>query len=66
MVVATPSGITLGPEGGAHQSINTPLIGMGQPNLLSFEPATTDELLEIMRFSFEWMQVRVSCSLFCR
>ena len=33
MLVATPSGITLAPEGGAHQSIYTPLIGMGQPGL---------------------------------
>ena len=31
MVVATPSGLTLAPEGGAHQSISTPLVGMGQP-----------------------------------
>ena len=31
LLVGTPSGLTLGPEGGAHQSINTPLIGMGQP-----------------------------------
>lgn len=44
MVVATPSGITLAPEGGAHQSINTPVIGMTQPGLLSFEPAYADEL----------------------
>src|SRR3546814_3993850 len=35
MVVATPSGITLAPEGGAHQSISTPLIGLGQPGLAS-------------------------------
>ena len=34
LLVATPSGISLGPEGGAHQSIITPLIGIGQPNLL--------------------------------
>ena len=33
MLVATPSGLTLAPEGGAHQSINTPLIGIGQPGL---------------------------------
>jgi pyruvate dehydrogenase E1 component len=33
LLVATPSGLTLGPEGGAHQSIATPLIGMGQPGL---------------------------------
>ena len=30
IVVATPSGVTLAPEGGAHQSIGTPLIGMAQ------------------------------------
>jgi pyruvate dehydrogenase E1 component len=39
LLVGTPSGITLAAEGGAHQSINTPLIGMGQPNLTYFEPA---------------------------
>ena len=42
LLVGTPSGLTLGPEGGAHQSINTPLIGMGQPNLAYFEPAFAD------------------------
>ena len=35
MLVATPSGLTLAPEGGAHQSIDTPLIGIGQPGLLA-------------------------------
>ena len=44
MVAATPSGITLAPEGGAHQSIATPLIGMAQDGLASFEPAFVDEL----------------------
>ena len=44
LVVSTPSGITLGPEGGAHQSLSTPLIGMGQPGLLSYEPAFADEV----------------------
>jgi pyruvate dehydrogenase E1 component len=56
MVVATPSGVTLGPEGGAHQSISTPLIGMGQPGLASFEPAFVDELAAIMRWGFDYMQ----------
>ncbi|MEQ9334695.1 transketolase [Thalassobaculum sp.] len=56
MVVATPSGITLAPEGGAHQSISTPLIGLGQPGLVSFEPAYVDELAAIMRWGFEYMQ----------
>ena len=45
ILVATPSGITLAPEGGAHQSTTTPLLGMGKPHLSSFEPAFVDELL---------------------
>ena len=56
MIVATPSGVTLAPEGGAHQSIHTPLIGMGQPGLLSYEPAYVDELAVLMRYGLEHMQ----------
>ena len=56
MLVATPSGITLGPEGGAHQSISTPLIGMAQDGLAAFEPAFVDELAAIMAWSFDYMQ----------
>jgi pyruvate dehydrogenase E1 component len=56
MVVATPSGITLAPEGGAHQSISTPLIGMAQDGLAYFEPAYADELAVIMQWSFAYMQ----------
>lgn len=56
MLVGTPSGITLAPEGGAHQSIATPLIGMGLPGLTYFEPAYVDELAAIMRWGFEHMQ----------
>lgn len=56
MVAATPSGITLAPEGGAHQSIATPLIGMAQDGLASFEPAFVDELAVIMGWGFDHMQ----------
>jgi pyruvate dehydrogenase E1 component len=56
MVAATPSGITLAPEGGAHQSIATPLIGMAQDGLASFEPAFVDELAAIMAWGFAYMQ----------
>ncbi len=56
IVVATPSGITLAPEGGAHQSISTPLIGMAQDGLASFEPAYVDELTAIMEWSFHYLQ----------
>lgn len=59
MVVATPSGITLAPEGGAHQSVSTPLVGMGQPGLAYFEPAFADELAAIMRWGFDYMQMPV-------
>src|SRR6202790_3994271 len=56
MVVATPSGITLSPEGGAHQSIATPLIGIAQDGLAAFEPAFVDELAVIMGWGFAHMQ----------
>ena len=56
IVAATPSGVTLAPEGGAHQSIATPLIGMAQDGLATFEPAFVDELATILRFSFDYMQ----------
>jgi pyruvate dehydrogenase E1 component len=56
LLVATPSGITLAPEGGAHQSIATPLIGMAQDGLAAFEPAYVDELAAIMKWAFAYMQ----------
>ncbi len=55
LLVGTPSGVTLSPEGGAHQSQTTPLIGMGLPNLASYEPAFVDELAVMMRESFNRM-----------
>ena len=66
MLVATPSGITLGPEGGAHQSINTPLIGMAQDGLSYFEPAYADEVAAIMSWGFEHMQADDGGSLYLR
>ncbi len=66
MLVATPSGVTLGPEGGAHQSIDSPLIGMGQPGLTYFEPAYVDELSAIMRWGFEHMQADDGGSVYLR
>ncbi len=66
MLVATPSGVTLGPEGGAHQSIHPPLIGMAQDKLSYFEPAFVDELVEIMRWGFEHMQADDGGSVYLR
>ncbi|HSD76736.1 MAG TPA: pyruvate dehydrogenase [Solirubrobacteraceae bacterium] len=46
ILVGTPSGVTLGPEGGAHQSVVTPSVGIEQPGCVSFEPAFAQD--------FEW------------
>ncbi|MFN3209307.1 MAG: 1-deoxy-D-xylulose-5-phosphate synthase N-terminal domain-containing protein [Roseovarius sp.] len=56
MIVGTPSGVTLAPEGGAHQSVGTPLTGMAQDGLASFEPAFADELALIMEWALDYMQ----------
>ena len=66
MLVATPAGITLAPEGGAHQSISSPLIGIGQPGLSSYEPAYADELAVIMRWGFDYMQAKNGGSIYLR
>lgn len=56
LLVSTPSGLTLAPEGGQHQSVNTPLIGMAADRLASFEPAHADELAILLRHAFDHMQ----------
>jgi len=66
MVVATPSGITLAPEGGAHQSIGTPLIGMAQDGLAAFEPAFVDELAVLLRWGFLHLQAEEGGSVYLR
>ncbi|MHA6769760.1 transketolase family protein [Sphingobium ummariense] len=66
LLIGTPSGLTLAAEGGAHQSINTPLIGMGQPNLTYFEPAYADELALMMRWAFDYMQRPEGSSVYLR
>ena len=56
ILAATPSGISLPGEGGAHQWIRTLLIGMAQGGLASFEPAYMDELAVILRRALEHVQ----------
>ncbi|WP_101068650.1 hypothetical protein [Roseovarius salinarum] len=56
LLVGTPSGVTLAPEGGAHQSVGTPLIGMSQDGLAAFEPAFADELTVILEWAFDYLQ----------
>ena len=66
MLAGTPSGISLAPEGGAHQSIGTPLIGISQPGLLSFEPAFADELSIMMSYGFDYLQMENGGSVYLR
>ncbi|HWH19208.1 MAG TPA: 1-deoxy-D-xylulose-5-phosphate synthase N-terminal domain-containing protein, partial [Solirubrobacterales bacterium] len=44
ILVGTPSGVTLAPEGGAHQSISTPSVGIGQPGCVAWEPCFGQDL----------------------
>jgi pyruvate dehydrogenase E1 component len=66
LLVATPSGLTLAPEGGAHQSIGSPLIGMSQPGLDSYEPAFADETAVLMARAFEQIQAADGASTYLR
>jgi pyruvate dehydrogenase E1 component len=66
ILVATPSGITLAPEGGAHQSIGEPLIGLAQPGLVGFEPAFADELTILLRWALEEIQRESGESVYFR
>ena len=64
--MATPSGVSLAPEGGADQSVVTTLIGMGQPGLASFEPAFVDELTVILAWALGHIQDDEGASVYLR
>jgi pyruvate dehydrogenase E1 component len=66
LLISTPSGLTLAPEGGQHQSVNTPLIGMAADRLASFEPAHVDELAILLRHAFSHMQQPEGSSVWLR
>ena len=66
LLVSTPSGISLAPEGGQHQSINTPLIGMAADRLHAYEPSHGDELAILLRHAFEHMQKPEGCAVWLR
>ena len=44
ILVATPSGISLRTEGGAHQGLITPSLGINTPGITYFEPAFAQEV----------------------
>jgi len=60
IVVGTPSGVTLSPEGGAHQSIFTQSIGIELPELSAYEPCFGQELEWIMLDALERIRLRQS------
>ena len=66
ILVATPSGITLAPEGGAHQSVIEPLIGLTQPGLMAFEPAFADEFAVLLRWALAEIQEDAGESVYFR
>ena len=66
ILVGTPSGVTLSHEGGAHQSIITPNIGMAQPNLDYYEPAYADELSFLFFWALNNIQAKNGKSVYFR
>jgi pyruvate dehydrogenase E1 component len=66
ILVGTPSGITLAPEGGAHQSVTEPVLGLAQPGLSAFEPAYADELAVLLRWAFAELQREEGGSVYLR
>ena len=66
VVAATPSGVTLSPEGGAHQSVITPSIGVALPGIAYFEPAFARELEWILLDALTGIAARDGESLYLR
>ena len=65
IMIGTPSGISLSPEGGLHQSLITPSIGMEMPELDYYEPAFGKELEWIFLNGMNNVSNRIS-SLYLR
>ncbi len=66
VVVATPSGVSLAPEGGAHQSVITPGIGIALPDVAYFEPAFAREVEWILLAALADIAERRGESLYLR
>jgi pyruvate dehydrogenase E1 component len=66
VVAATPSGVTLSPEGGAHQSVITPSIGVALPAIAYFEPAFAREVEWILLEGLAAIAAREGESLYLR
>jgi pyruvate dehydrogenase E1 component len=66
VVVATPSGVSLSPEGGAHQSVITPGIGVALPGITYYEPAFAREVEWILLHALRGIADRSGDSLYLR
>jgi pyruvate dehydrogenase E1 component len=66
ILVGTPSGVTLAPEGGAHQSITTPSIGLEQPGCIAWEPAFAQDLEWCLLYAMERVGVQGGTSSYFR
>jgi pyruvate dehydrogenase E1 component len=66
VVVGTPAGITLAPEGGAHQSTITPSIGLELPGLTYAEPAFAQALDWLLCDGLRRLGVAGGTSLYLR
>ncbi len=66
VVAATPSGVSLSPEGGAHQSVITPGIGVALPDCTFWEPAFAREVEWVLLDGLRGIQARKGESLYLR
>src|SRR5438105_15355987 len=66
VVVATPSGVSLAPEGGAHQSVITPGVGVALPAIAYFEPSFAREVEWILLHGLRCLADRTGESLYLR
>jgi len=66
ILVGTPSGVTLAPEGGAHQSVTTPSIGLEQPGCIAWEPAFAQDLEWCLLYAMERVGVPGGTSSYFR
>jgi pyruvate dehydrogenase E1 component len=66
ILVGTPSGVTLAPEGGAHQSIITPSVGLEQPGVVAYEPAFAQDLEWVLLHCLSLLGRPDGCSAYLR
>jgi pyruvate dehydrogenase E1 component len=66
ILVGTPSGVTLAPEGGAHQSIITPSVGLEQPRCTAWEPAFGQDLEWSLLYALSQLGVADGSSAYFR